>query len=335
MHEVGHNLGMGHSGDSSGEYGDESCIMGGGFSENGALLCYNAAKSWQMGWFASRDHTYNVADGMWNGRLIGQVDYANGNDSTSKVNLKLNTPGNDDYFVMFNRIKTGTIESMNKVMITKAGGEGVLPSQSTLIAVLGQGESAVLPYFHMWESLELTVNMIDLNANPAYADVTVKLGCLYNCGATLETWTGIGGESVADLKSGTNNLANVPQKLERLQSLLEAPSNVGDNYGSRMSGWLVPPVTGDYVFWIASDDKGELWLSTSDDPANKALVCHQPLWASSREWEKYPEQKSGTISLVAGKAYFYEVRKLVALPYCSVVCCLQFEPHLIAFSTGR
>ena len=127
MHEVGHNLGMGHSGDSSGEYGDESCIMGGGFSENGALLCYNAAKSWQMGWFASRDHTYNVADGMWNGRLIGQVDYANGNDSTSKVDLKLNTPGSDDYFVMFNRIKTGTVESMNKVMITLAGGKVLTP----------------------------------------------------------------------------------------------------------------------------------------------------------------------------------------------------------------
>ena len=308
MHEVGHNLGMGHSGESGGEYGDESCIMGAGFSENGPLQCFNAHKSWQMGWFASRSHIYNLADGIWNGRLIGQVDYANGNDSTSKVILKLNTPGPEDYYVMFNRVKTGEVESMNKVMIARAGEEGVNPSESDLVAKIGPGETAVLPYFHVWESLELTVNNIDLNANPAYADVTVKLGCLYNCGATLETWTGIGGESIADLMSGTNNLSNPPQKLELLQNVLEAPSNVGDNYGSRMSGWLMPPVTGDYVFWIASDDNGELWLSTDGEAANAVLICSQPFWASSREWDIYPEQKSGTISLVAGQAYFFEVR---------------------------
>ena len=45
MHEVGHNLGMSHSSENGGEYGDESCILGGGFSENGPLTCYNGAKS--------------------------------------------------------------------------------------------------------------------------------------------------------------------------------------------------------------------------------------------------------------------------------------------------
>jgi hypothetical protein len=130
-------------------------------------------------------------------------------------------------------------------------------------------------------------------------------------GANLDTWTGIGGTSIADLMRGTNNLANTPDKSELLLSELEAPSNWNDNYGSRMSGWLVPPVTADYVFWIASDDNGELWLSSDDDPANKVLVCRQPFAASSRWWDKYPEQKSGSISLVAGRTYYYEVRLIV------------------------
>ena len=152
MHEVGHNLGMGHSGEAGGwEYGDETCIMGEGFSEDGPLQCYNAAKSWQMGWFASRHHTYNIADGVWSGRLIGQVDYA-GNDKTSKVILKLNTPGSDDYFVMFNRVKTGTIESKDLVMITMAGGEGIEPSQSNVVAKLGSGESTILPNFYFFST---------------------------------------------------------------------------------------------------------------------------------------------------------------------------------------
>jgi hypothetical protein len=137
-------------------------------------------------------------------------------------------------------------------------------------------------------------------------------------GAKLDSWTGIGGMSIADLMSGTNNLANPPQKSEILLNLLEAPSNWNDNFGSRLSGWLVPPVTGDYIFWIASDDNGELWLSTDDDPANKSLACRQPFSASSRQWDKYAEQKSRTIALVAGQAYYYEVRMIMSLSLCSL-----------------
>ena len=125
-------------------------------------------------------------------------------------------------------------------------------------------------------------------------------------GAILDTWTGIGGTTIADLMSGTNNLADTPDKSEFLVSDLEAPSNAGDNYGSRMSGWLVPPVTGLYEFWIASDDHGEFWLSTDGNPANKARRC-RCTWASPRLWDRAPEQKSSPISLVAGQKYYYEV----------------------------
>ena len=127
-------------------------------------------------------------------------------------------------------------------------------------------------------------------------------------GANLDTWTGIFGETIEELRGGTNNLANAPQKSERLQNVLEAPSNVNDNYGSRMSGWLVAPVTGDYQFFIASDDNGEFWLSTDGDPDNKVLICRQPFSAPPRWWDEYSEQKSELISLEAGQSYYYEVR---------------------------
>jgi hypothetical protein len=140
-------------------------------------------------------------------------------------------------------------------------------------------------------------------------------------GANLDTWTGIGGLTIADLMSGTNNLANTPNRSEFLLSVLEAPTNVGDDYGSRMSGWLVPPVTGSYEFWIASDDQGEFWLSTNDSPTNKVRQCSQLEYTSPREWDKFPEQKSSPILLVAGQAYYYEVR------LCD---CLSHLPPLIA-----
>jgi len=85
MHEVGHNLRLGHSTEGAEEYKDESCIMGSGFLDDGVLLCYNGAQSWQLGWYDSRNHIYNIADGFWNCRLISQVGYANENDIASST----------------------------------------------------------------------------------------------------------------------------------------------------------------------------------------------------------------------------------------------------------
>lgn len=298
LHEVGHSLGLGHSN------GDEFCIMGWAGAQ-----CYNGEKSWQLGWYASRSYEYTVEDGIWKGRLVGHVDYSNQNDVTSNIVLKLNFPDVMDYYVMFNRI-VGAAESENLVRVTRSDG-----GDSDFVAKLGAGQSTSLLYFHLWDSLEVTVNEINLNANPAYADVTIQPKCGANCdanpvflGATLDTWTGIGGTSIADLMSGTNNLGNTPDKSVRLAGSLEGPNNVGDNYGSRMRGWLVPPVSGDYKFWIASDDNGELLLSSDDNPANKAIACSQPWSGWPRDWTMYPEQESKLISLVAGRAYYYEVR---------------------------
>ncbi len=90
--------------------------------------------------------------------------------------------------------------------------------------------------------------------------------------------------------------------------MLEAPTNAGDNYGSRMSGWLVPPATGLYEFWIASDGQGEFWLSSDGNSANKVCRCRCTTWVSPGWWDGAPEQRSSPISLIAGQAYYYEVR---------------------------
>jgi hypothetical protein len=310
MHEVGHSLNMGHSGETGDGYGDESCIMGRGLSNDqnfGAPICFNAAKSWQLGWFAPRNHIYNVGeDGVWNGRLIGTVDYSNANDLTSTVILKLNTPTPTDFYVMFNRVTSGTVESENLVLVSTAPNENVGFTESSLIAKLGSGQSATLPSYDKLDALELTVNAIDLSVNPAYADVTVRMKCFTDCGATLETWTGIAGSTIVDLLDGTNNLANPPTRTEVLNQLLEGHVNSEDNYGSRMKGWLVPPVTGDYEFWIGSDDEGELWLSANAGREEMTRICHQPMFSTG--WDDFPEQKSQRLSLVAGEAYYYEVR---------------------------
>lgn len=123
-------------------------------------------------------------------------------------------------------------------------------------------------------------------------------------GIRRDWWTGIGGTAVTAL---TNN-ANYPDNPSGTDIIgqFETPTNILDNYGTRVHGYLVPTQTGDYTFWIASDDGGELWLSTDDDPANRQLIASVPGWASPRQWNKFPEQQSATISLQAGESYFVE-----------------------------
>ncbi|MBI3856621.1 MAG: hypothetical protein HY293_13120, partial [Planctomycetes bacterium] len=86
----------------------------------------------------------------------------------------------------------------------------------------------------------------------------------------------------------------------------EGPKDLADNYGSRMRGYVHPTVSGNYTFWIASDDGSELWVSGDDTPARKRLVCGQTMAAGFREWTKYSTQKSQPVPLTAGKRYYVE-----------------------------
>ncbi len=87
----------------------------------------------------------------------------------------------------------------------------------------------------------------------------------------------------------------------------ETGVNTGmENYGQRLRGYLVPPMTGAYVFWISSDDSSNLFLSTDENPANKVLIARVDGWTNSREWTREANQQSSAINLVAGKRYYLE-----------------------------
>jgi len=52
MHEIGHNLGLAHSGEGTSTYDDKSGMMGYSYSsDDNPVMCFNNAKNWQLGWF--------------------------------------------------------------------------------------------------------------------------------------------------------------------------------------------------------------------------------------------------------------------------------------------
>src|SRR6266850_729363 len=123
-------------------------------------------------------------------------------------------------------------------------------------------------------------------------------------GILREVYTNITGTAVASL-TNSSSFPKHPATREIL-STFEAPTSVGDNYGQRLMAWITPPTTGNYVFWIASDDNSVLYLSTNDLPASKQAIASVPGWVNSRVWTNYPQQQSVAIPLVAGQRYYIE-----------------------------
>lgn len=146
----------------------------------------------------------------------------------------------------------------------------------------------------------------NISANSTTVNVTTPAapGCTGTGAISFQKWLNITGTSVSNLTSNAN-YPNNPNSSGTLTSF-EIPSNSADNYGMRVYGYICPPTTGTYTFWIASDDNSELWLSTSSNPANKVKIAYQTSWTLSREWNKFTTQKSAAITLTAGQLYYVE-----------------------------
>lgn len=118
---------------------------------------------------------------------------------------------------------------------------------------------------------------------------------------TREYWTAVSGSKVSDIP-----VTSAPDGSEALQ-LLEGPVNAGSNYAARISGYICPPASGDYHFWISSNDHSELWLSPDGDPSRKQKIAFVSGATAVREWNKFASQRSGGIQLTEGTSYYIEV----------------------------
>ncbi|XP_065670481.1 uncharacterized protein LOC100203426 isoform X30 [Hydra vulgaris] len=126
-----------------------------------------------------------------------------------------------------------------------------------------------------------------------------------HAGLIREVWYNIPGYSISDLTSNIN-FPSKPSSTEVLDKF-DAPFNVDDNYGSRISGYFRAPDTGDYRFYLATDSSGELWLSSDDSESNLVKLITLNGWTDHNQWLKYPEQRSEKIFLVSGQYYFIRV----------------------------
>jgi photosystem II stability/assembly factor-like uncharacterized protein len=172
------------------------------------------------------------------------------------------------------------------------------------------GEDLSSPYSYSWSSVpagnySLTARAFDnagASTNSAAISISVQSGqaCAGTGKIQREVWTGIPGYGISLIPTNT-----APNSVTDL-TIFEEPTNSGDSYGSRIRGYICVPSNGAYTFWIASDDNSELWLSTDENPANKVKIAYVTGYTASRQWDKYPSQRSAAITLVGGKKYYIE-----------------------------
>lgn len=126
-----------------------------------------------------------------------------------------------------------------------------------------------------------------------------------------EYFAGIPNRFIASLYSHPT-YPNSPTEVTYLSDAFETPPAGRNFYGQRVSGWIVPPVDGNYTFYIASDDQSQLFLSTDDNPANKTLIAQVPGWTSFRSWTDFSAQRSAPVPLLAGRRYYLEANMVEA-----------------------
>lgn len=125
-------------------------------------------------------------------------------------------------------------------------------------------------------------------------------------GVLMRKYDAITGAAITDL-TGSASFPDSPNSVQFL-STTEIRSNIDDYYGAVLQGYVTPPVTGDYTFYICSDDNGELLLSGNEDPAWAYTIATESGSDTPRNWLGKAELQSAPQPLEAGKKYYFEAR---------------------------
>lgn len=174
MHEVGHNLGLQHSGEGSNEYGDASGYMG--YSEiEEPRMCYNAVNNYQLDWFSKKSISPTSIDGDGGTFLISGVAGYDPDDTTTYVTLRLVQESlTNDYYIGYNKadgFNAETQEDGDKVIVFSKDGAFDEPATSWKHAALHIGESYVIENFDN-SGRSVTVTFSDIDSNAAVVEVT-------------------------------------------------------------------------------------------------------------------------------------------------------------------
>ncbi|MBC8034121.1 MAG: T9SS type A sorting domain-containing protein, partial [Chitinophagaceae bacterium] len=173
------------------------------------------------------------------------------------------------------------------------------------------GADSTAPYEYTARNVEagtytITALATDNDSALAVSDsiVITVAACQGSGTISAEGYNGIPGTQVANLL-GSPAYPDSPSVSVSLGQF-EFGSNIGDNYGARVRGYICAPSTGYYTFYIAGDHQCGLWLSTDENPANKSLIAYSELPVPLRAYYNRSTQRSALVHLFKGARYYIE-----------------------------
>ena len=155
----------------------------------------------------------------------------------------------------------------------------------------------------------LVYNNVITNTSPD-AILTVASPVLTQGFMTVQRWDGVTGVALTDALTA---IAGGPPTTSYFVAGASQPDAGLDNFGSTMSGWVVPTVSGNYDFFLRSDDQSGLYLNEiaavsgtnslpdvlTATPIALEFTANQPF----AEPGANPRTTAAPIPLVAGKLY--------------------------------
>lgn len=88
---------------------------------------------------------------------------------------------------------------------------------------------------------------------------------------------------------------------------LDDDSDYANNTLRRLRGYIVPPKTGNYYFWLAANNTAEFWLSNDSESINVVRRATVASSTGKKVWNAQASQQTQWLSLVAGQKYYFEV----------------------------
>ena len=106
----------------------------------------------------------------------------------------------------------------------------------------------------------------------------------------------------------SGRLDSIPDLVETLTGGLKSGTGQGDEYGSRIRGFIQAPATGNYLFFIRSDEGSRLSLSPNHTAAGaKPIAQENGCCTALFTGDRLAERRSAAQGLEKGKFYFIEV----------------------------
>lgn len=150
-------------------------------------------------------------------------------------------------------------------------------------------------------------------ASPSRARTVIPMAQLYPTTETrnggslmLEHWTGISGAAITSLTANASYPSR-PAMRDFITSFECLATNLDENLGTRVTGFLRAPTNGTFTFAVSGDESVQLFLSPTTNPASKVLIASVTNATGFRQWTLQTNQISAPQSLAAGQRCYVEL----------------------------